>query len=95
LIALHLGICLLICKYYPLTPAIGQRSLEDGSLTAAQLPGVADMAVDGPATEFNPILLDNFLFVVFVIYVNVGVGMFLEFEDILWSRMLAFAPNIS
>ena len=83
LVALDPGICLLFCKYYPLTLAIGQRSLEDDSVNTAQCARVADTATYGPSAEFNTILFDNHPFIVFVIHLNVGVGTLSEFEDIL------------
>jgi hypothetical protein len=83
LVALDPGICLLFCKYYPLTLAIGQRSLEDDSVNTAQCARVADTATYGPSAEFDTILFDNHPFIVFVIHLNVGVGTLSEFKDIL------------
>jgi len=82
-VALQPGIYLLLCKYPLLTLVFGQRIPEDGNVIAAQFTRVADRVKYGPPNEFDAILLNNFPFVILIIYVNIGVRVMLVFENIL------------
>ena len=55
---------LLLCKYPPLTHFIKQSTPEDGNVSTIQFSGVADGAMDRPASKLDAVLLYDLPFVV-------------------------------
>ncbi len=91
LVAEFLGWHLHLPKFPPLTLAINQGLQEDDVIVSVQFARVADVTMYGPASKLNTILLNNFLFIIWIIHLDCGVGTMLKFEDFLWSRKLAFS----
>jgi len=65
------------------TPAIIQGILEDGSIIAAQITRVVDGAVYGPASKLDTIFLNNLLFIIEIIHLNLGAWKMLDSEEML------------
>ncbi len=60
-----------------------QGVLEDGSIIAAQITRVADVAMYGPASKLNTIFLDNLSFIIEIIHLNLSVWKMLNSEETL------------
>ncbi len=66
-----------------MTPAIIQGILEDGSIIAAQITRVVDGAVYGPDSKLDTIFLNNLLFIIEIIHLNLGAWKMLDSEEML------------
>ena len=72
-----------MCKYPPLILVFSQCISENGNIITAQFAGVADRVEYGLLNEFDAVLLNNFPFIILVIYVNISAGVMLDFKNIL------------
>ena len=75
---------LLFCKCDPLTHPTSQSIPEGGGVLAAKATRVADVAIYGPTIKGHPKGLDNFLFILRVIHLSIGMGVALFSEDCRW-----------
>jgi hypothetical protein len=83
LVALLLVFRLLWCKFPPLTHFVNQCMPEDGKVVTGEFARVMDAAKYRLTSKLDAVLLDDTSFIIYVVHLDLGVGMSCMCKDIL------------